>query len=207
MHLLSFPRRLTQAHNKSLLSSPRRWLFVFTDAVGGRKAFWNNVGPILASTETAVVRRTVSPYSRCGRLSEGCQLRLATDSLRLSITRISANLTREEERLLRQNRKMLKNGILSETRLLLHCDWQTSACGTCDRFDLQVCEKKERATTSAPWLRRKPVRPSVWNENQDFDVHIHATGGWTPVKGYMAKNQVFAAWAKDGAEAAARKER
>lgn len=185
-----------QAHNKSLLSPPRRWLFVFTDPIVKKKAFWNNVGPILALTETAVVRRTVSPYARCGQLSEGCQLRLAVDSLLHSLRRVSANVTLQDAELLHRNRKLLKNRILSEMRQFLHGE-QTSACGACDRFELQVAEKKEKTDSKKPWLKKKAAAPSVWIDNQDFEVNIHTTGEWTPVKGYMAKNQVFSAWAKD----------
>lgn len=107
-------------------------------------------------------------------------------------------MTQEEEQTFSNNRKLLKNRILADMRLLLH-ETQNSSCGACDRFELQVFEKKEKREDPKPWLKRKPDAPSVWIEDQDFDVHIHTTGDWTPVKGYWARNQVFSAWAKDEA--------
>ena len=169
---------------------------MFTDTIAKKKAFWSNVGPILALTETAVVRRTISPYSRCGEFSEGCQFRLAVGALHQTLRQISSNLTLDEEQLLNQNRKLLKNRILNNMRLMLH-DAQISSCGACDRFELQIFEKKEKTGDKKPWLKRKPTPPSVWIQDQNFDVNIHSTGEWNPVKGYMAKNQVFSAWARD----------
>lgn len=129
---------------------------------------------------------------------------LAVDSLRQTLKRISTNLTLGEEEVLLSNRKLLKNRILSEMRLLLHGS-QSTSCGACDRFELQVCEKKEKTDDPKPWLKRKPVPPSVWVEDQDFEVNIHSTGEWTPVKGYIGKNQVFAAWAKDESASSGKK--
>ena len=128
-------------------------------------------------------------------MSEGCQFKLATETLRASLEKIVGNWSRDKE-LLINNRKLLKNRILSDVRLRLH-DSGTSFCGACDRFELQVFEKTERKEHPKPWMKKKHQAKSVWIQDQDYDVHIHSTAEWTPVKGYMAKNQVFSAWARD----------
>ena len=177
------------------MKHPKRWLLIFTDTVR-KNSYWNNLSPLLALTETAVVRRKMSEYqmSRCSsQMSEGCQFKLAINTLVDSLDRIHSNVTQVDRLALQKHPKLKRNKLIHQMTMDLS-NSQNSLCGSCDRLVLQVYEKTAKKTDLKPWLKRKPTPPSVHLENQDFDVKITQRGEWTPTKGFASKNSVFPVW-------------
>lgn len=80
---------IEEAHRNSLLLFPRRWIVILTEpVVTKRKQFWDHTGPIFSVSDTAVVQREVTRGGKCGELKEGCQLKLAFETLRNAIRKV-----------------------------------------------------------------------------------------------------------------------
>ena len=207
---------IEEAHNRSLLNIPRHWLLIFTDTLR-KQSFWNNMKPILAVTDTLVVRRLVSKYGNCGQLTEGCQFRLAFETLREALFRVSDKFSQLEQfqtKTIRsgkknrtendviswtstshekwtRNQKAIKYKLLHEIHHLL-VNGTAGHCGNCDNYVVQHFEKTEKKVDKTPWIpkKKKPTPKSVWVEGE-FDVVVKNTAGWAPFKGYYGKQVIF----------------
>jgi len=78
---------IVSANHNSMLSLPRKWIVIITEPVTN-SGFWDRMNPIFSVTDVAIVRRELSVYSECSELKEGCQMRLAFETLREAIKKV-----------------------------------------------------------------------------------------------------------------------
>ncbi|KAI1287992.1 Glutamate receptor ionotropic, kainate 3 [Halotydeus destructor] len=195
---------IEEAHNRSLMSLPRRWLFILTEPVARAKKYWSNLGPLLATGDTAVIQREVNQYGQCSEFGEGCQLRLAFTVLHEALHRLAETSDTEDKTLVnfdfRDNpltkvktyRRHTKNRLLKEIRSqLTHEVSETAHCGTCDRFAVQSFEKTAPKVDPTPWIKKKPKEKSVWIADQDFEVRVQKMNKWSPYKGLEIKKMAL----------------
>ncbi|XP_025018417.1 ionotropic receptor 93a-like [Tetranychus urticae] len=175
------------AHSRSLLGSPRKWIFIFSDNQED-PAYWSQLSPILATTQTAIVIREESEYGRCSEMSEGCQFRLAVETLKSTLRKVA--LTADYDFTDVDMKRRTRNRLLTEMRLQLGSDESVSSryCGNCDRYSLQMFEKAIIGESIK--YKRKPYSTSHWSQTQfddDFEsgIKITRTGEWTPFKGLI----------------------
>lgn len=166
------------------MKQPRRWLLIFTEPIPRPKAFWSNINPILAVAKAAVVKREISAYSDCGEMKEGCQLRLAFETLSEAIRRLAEDGYSGDDGKT-ETRRWAKAKLLREMRAQLGNDETAlSYCGNCDRYVLQTYEKKPPKENTTPWIKQKPKPKSVWVD-EDIGVSIRTSGEWAPYKGFQ----------------------
>lgn len=181
------------------MQNPRRWLFIVTDEIK-RKSYWDNLAPILAVTNSAVIQRRLNQYAKCHRFSEDCQLVSIFSTLKEALHRASSNITQSNETILLENRVFLRNRLVPDLRYLITLPRYNHHCGNCDRFILKMFQMKKKVENKKPWLKRKSERKSVWIPDQDYSVYVSEEGEWIPSKGYMAKNHVYPAFLDKGVQ-------
>ena len=79
---------ITGAHQRALILEPRKWIVIIAEPIPDTSPFWSRMNPIFSVTDVAIVKREISVYSKCSELKEGCQMRLAFETLRNAIRKV-----------------------------------------------------------------------------------------------------------------------
>jgi hypothetical protein len=108
---------IVSANRNSMLLLPRKWIVIITEPVTDNK-FWDRMNPIFSVTDVAIVRRELSVYSECSELKEGCQMRLAFETLRQAIRKV-IELPFYDFNDTHQIKAQTKNRVISEMRVSL----------------------------------------------------------------------------------------
>lgn len=106
---------IVSANQNSLLLLPRKWIVIITEPVTNAK-FWDRMNPIFSVTDVAIVKRELSLYSECSELKEGCQMRLAFETLRDAIKKV-IELPFYDFNDTNQIKAQTKNRVISEMRV------------------------------------------------------------------------------------------
>ena len=109
---------ISEAHKRSLIMSPRKWIVILVEPIHKNDEFWDRMNPIFSVTPISVARREVSAYSQCNELREGCQMRLAFETLRDAIKKV-IELPVYDFNDTKQVKAMTKNRVIAEMKVSL----------------------------------------------------------------------------------------
>ena len=107
---------ITAANERSLLFAPRKWILILVEPTPENSKFWYRISPILSTTDVSIARREVSAYSECRELKEGCQMRLAFETLRNAIKKV-IELPFYDFNDTKQVKAQTKNRVISEMKV------------------------------------------------------------------------------------------
>lgn len=107
---------MSAAHQRSMLYGPRKWVVIVAEPIPPDSQFWNRMNPIFSVSSVSVVRREVSGYSECNEMREGCQMRLAFETLKNAIKKV-IELPFYDFNDTKQVKAQTKNRVIAEMRV------------------------------------------------------------------------------------------
>ena len=111
---------MSEAYQRSMLYGPRKWVVIIAEPIPKDSEFWTRMNPIFGVSAVSVVRREISSYSECNEMREGCQMRLAFETLRNAIKKV-IELPFYDFNDTKQVKAQTKNRVIAEMRVSLHC--------------------------------------------------------------------------------------
>lgn len=126
-------------------------------------------------SNSAIVIRQKSLYGQCNQLEEGCQIKLALETLAEAVRKVSSLSDYNFGD--KMQKGQIKNRLLAEIRLLLG-NQETFAqyCGNCDRYVLQTFERNK------DYDHRRDGNDLQSNNG---NIKLQTNGEWTPFKGLL----------------------
>ncbi|CAG2119356.1 unnamed protein product, partial [Medioppia subpectinata] len=171
---------MTAANQRSLILVPRKWIVIIAEPIPKKSGFWRRMNEIFSVTDVAIVKREISAYSKCSELKEGCQMRLAFETLRDAIKKV-IELPFYDFNDTKQVKAQTKNRVIAEMKLELGTEKSMSQfCGNCDRFVIQSLYKHRIGSE-----KEKEDDFTELEDNPQYKVVVENTGIWTPFKGYL----------------------
>ncbi|CAG2177368.1 unnamed protein product, partial [Oppiella nova] len=177
---------ITGAHQRALILEPRKWIVIIAEPIPDTSHFWSRMNPIFSVTDVAIVKREISVYSACSELKEGCQMRLAFETLRNAIRKV-IEFPFYDFNDTKQVKAQTKNRVIAEMKLELGNERSMSQyCGNCDRFVIQSIYKHRIGSENEDKNAFNEVE-----DNPEFKVLVENTAIWSPFKGLLDQGKVL----------------